>query len=469
MESAVKKILLTDAAVTRLPFAAAGQYTVRDTEQAGFLVKVGKRSRTYMAQGEFWREGHREFAATAKLGDADTLSARDARKKAKYAVGKIARGERPGEEGVPRRGEVTLREAWERYKEAHLVRKNRGPRTVKGYQDHMDQHFADWLDRPLARLGRNPQIVTERHDKVTKQIGPYAANGCMRTLRAVYNHAARSHLDLPRNPVLAVDWNVEERRDTGMGEAELPAWFGQLSGIANPVRREFHLLLLLSGSRPDALKKARLEHLDLRRRVLHLPKPKGGAKKAFDIPLSRLMVRSLLRLIRAGRMLHPEQAEFWLFPAGSTAGYLTEHKEERHILSKWGNELRQSYRTLAQPAGVSELDVHLLMNHSLSGVNANYITRHRLLENHLRDAQEKISHVVVEAAVSARQPSCKPIADWLGSCRVQPDLLQADNSLDIAAERQRANSGNRRPAGLRISTAFGCIDDWSCAPRRSAH
>jgi hypothetical protein len=35
-----------------------------------------------------------------------------------------------------------------------------------------------------------------------------------------------------------------------------------------------------------------------------------------------------------------------------------------------GNDLRQSYRTLAQVAGVWELDVHLMMNHSLPGVNA---------------------------------------------------------------------------------------------------
>ena len=328
-----------------------------------------------MAAGEFWREGHREFTATAKLGDAGELSARDARKKAKDALGKIARGERPGEEGAPRRGEVTLREAWGRYKDAHLIRKNRGPRTVKGYQDHMDQHFADWLDRSLARLGRNPQLVTERHDKVSREAGPYAANGCMRTLRAVY-----------------------------------------------PIRREFHLLSLLSGSRPEALKSARPEHLDLRRRILHLPRPKGGEKKAFDIPLSRPMMRSIVRLIRAARIIHPDQAEFWLFPADSASGRLVEHKEERDVLAKWGNELRQSYRTLAQPAGVSELDVHLLMNHSLPGVNAGYITRHRLLENHLRQQQDKISAVVMAAAARGSGDARKSVVTWLDSWRPQATM-----------------------------------------------
>lgn len=421
-----KKLLLTDQAVARLPLAPAGSYKVYDTEVAGFFVKVGKRQRTYMARGEFWRDGVREFESSTKIGATDEMTARDARKRAREVIGGIAKGQRPGETAKTRVGEVTLRQAWERYKEAHLIRKGRSERTIKGYQDHMDQHLADWLDRSLARLGRDPSLLTARHDKVTAEAGPYAANGCMRTLRAVYNHAAKSHLDLPRNPVVAIDWNEEVRRDTGMGESDLPAWFVELRAIENPIRREFHLLLLLSGSRPDALKKARLEHLDLRRRVLHLPKPKGGAKKAFDIPLSRPMIRSIIRLIRAGRMLHLEQAELWLFPADSVSGHMVEHKEDREVLSKWGNELRQSYRTLAQPAGVSELDVHLLMNHSLPGVNAGYITRHRLLDDHLRDQQGKISEVMMAAACRSRGKTNEAVREWLSAYRPAPDQSTGD-------------------------------------------
>jgi hypothetical protein len=43
-----------------------------------------------------------------------------------------------------------------------------------------------------------------------------------------------------------------------------------------------------------------------------------------------------------------EITKSWLFPAESEVGHLVEHKEERDVLSKWGNDLRQSYRTLAQ-------------------------------------------------------------------------------------------------------------------------
>ena len=87
-----------------------------------------------------------------------------------------------------------------------------------------------------------------------------------------------------------MDSGEEKRRDTALGLSELSCWIKDLSALNNPVRREFHLCLLLSGSRPDALKRAKVEHVDFRNRILHVPKPKGGEVKAFDIPLSRAMI-----------------------------------------------------------------------------------------------------------------------------------------------------------------------------------
>jgi integrase len=222
----------------------------------------------------------------------------------------------------------------------------------------------------------------------------------MRVLSAIYNHAQRYAQHLPGvNPVSIVDFNEERRRQTGMGPQDLSAWHAQLMRLPNPVRREFHLFMLLSGSRPDALSKARWEHLDRRRRVLHIPRPKGGEKKAFDIPLSREMIRCLLRVRRAAQQMYPAQADTWIYPADSAIGHLAEHKEARSVLSKWGNDLRQTYRTLAQAAGLSEFDTHLLMNHSLPGVNAGYITRGKLM-SHLRDQQQLVSGYIVKACLA---------------------------------------------------------------------
>jgi integrase len=263
-------------------------------------------------------------------------------------------------------------------------------------------------------MGEDPAKVSARHDSITEENGPYIANGSMRTFRAIYNHARKTNRDLPAdNPVDSVDWNHEKRRSTGMGMADLKGWFIELAKLDNPIRREFHLFTLLSACRPTALMESKPQHLDLRRRILHIPRPKGGADRAFDIPLSRQMVRCLIRAMRFGRQMHPFDAREWIFPADSAEGHMVEQKENRAVLSKWGNDLRQTYRTIATPAGISELDARMLMNHSVPGVNAGYITRHKLLEDHLRAQQQAISTTIF-SSLNPMLTSNENLRTWLG-------------------------------------------------------
>jgi hypothetical protein len=88
---------------------------------------------------------------------------------------------------------------------------------------------------------------------------------------------------------------------------------------------------------------------DARERVADNPEAlRSGARAKLDIPLSRAMIRCLVRVMRLGRVLYPTQAQEWLFPADSDSGHLVEHKENRATLSKWGNDLRQTYRERPQ-------------------------------------------------------------------------------------------------------------------------
>jgi integrase len=419
------KLSLTDRALHQLPFANGGRYVARDEDLRGFFVVVGARRKTFAVRGEFWRDGQRR-CKTVTLGRAEEMTVREARLKARAVLASIVNGELFKAEdeaaaAAQAKAEmgVTLREAWARYRTAHMERKGRSEATIRGYADHLERLLVDWLDLPLMELGEKPSMVAERHDRLSTENGPSAANGAMRTLRAVYNHARKSHRYLPaENPTLAVDWNREVRRNTAMGVEDLPGWFAQARKMRHPVRREFHLFTLLSGSRPGALLQARLEHLSIKDRILHIPRPKGGADRAFDIPLSRAMIRCLIRAIRAGRMMHPENNQGWLFVAESADGHMAEHREYRQVLSKWGNDLRQTYRTMGQVAGASEIDMHLLMNHSLPGVNAGYITRAKLLSGHLRATQEKLSKAIMEA--SRVKPGAWP---YFGSRKIGDPVL----------------------------------------------
>lgn len=339
----------------------------------------------------------------------------------------------------------TLREAWDRFRVSHLERKKRSPETIRGYRDHMERLFADWLDQSLAVFGEDPRFLADRHDLISADNGPAIANGAMRSFRAVYNHARKTCRSLPAdNPVSAIDWNPQERKNTAMGASDLPAWFEQLAGVINPIRREFHLLTLLSGSRPEALKQVRVTDIDLGKRLMHLAKPKGGELRAFDIPLSRAMIQSICRLRRIGPILHPDSGRDWLFPGDAPCGHMTEHKEDRSVLSHWGNDLRQTYRTLAQAAEVSEVDMHLLMNHALPGVNSGYITRAKLMRDHLRTQQERLSAYFLKAALGREHRPEEALLRWLnGGGRGLLEELMAEDP-DAARARTGARAVIRK-------------------------
>ena len=407
------RILFSDRALAAIPLMATGQRVVRDAELPGFFVLVGKTTKTFMVQGDLRSDGKRQ-SMRVKVGEVGKLQTREARAKAKRILGAITDGIDPRPKPPATKtvaapsSDPTLRHAWTTYRDSHMRRKGRSEGTVASYTDHFERLLKDWLDEPLSKFGNDPGLLKQRHDRLTIDNGPYIANGAMRSFRAIYNHARKTARGLPpENPVLAIDWNPERRRDTGMGVADLAGWWAELQALDNPVRREFHLFLLLSGSRPDPIKRARVEHLDLRQRILHVPKPKGGEERAFDIPLSREMIRCFIRVIRFGRAIYPEHARTWLFPADSDAGHLVEHKENRKDLSKWGGDLRQTYRTIGQAAGVSEVDMHLLMNHSLPNVNIGYVTRHKLLIDHLRKQQQAISSLLLGSVAThpARSPA----------------------------------------------------------------
>jgi hypothetical protein len=176
-----------------------------------------------------------------------------------------------------------------------------------------------------------------------------------------------------------------------MGLGDLNRWFSELAAMDNPVRREFHLFTLLSGSRPTAIQEIKPKHLD--------------------------------RAIRFGREMYPLQAAQWVFPAGGAPGHIAETKEDRDELSKWGNDLRQTFRNVATAAGVSDFDAKLLMNHAIPGANADYVTRHKFLEDHPRCQKQAIRSAVF--AVLRTLPAENPgLRRWLGRGVVQRAVFE---------------------------------------------
>ncbi|MDH2350405.1 integrase arm-type DNA-binding domain-containing protein [Bradyrhizobium sp. SSUT112] len=118
-----------------------GWYLARDTELKGFFVVVGKRKRTFTVQGDLRQRGKRASSIRVSIGDASTTRA--ARAIAKEYLVQISKGQHPKARQDSRVNEAktdgngpvvvaTLRQAWQRYLETHLIRKGRSDKTISG-------------------------------------------------------------------------------------------------------------------------------------------------------------------------------------------------------------------------------------------------------------------------------------------------------------------------------------------------
>ena len=88
------RLALTDKAILALQFAASGQ------QIPGFFVMVGKRTKTFMVQGDLRQNGKRQ-SLRLKVGEVGEVRTREARAKAKALLGLIGKGvdPRPKEAG----------------------------------------------------------------------------------------------------------------------------------------------------------------------------------------------------------------------------------------------------------------------------------------------------------------------------------------------------------------------------------
>lgn len=385
-------------------------FTVRDTEQKGFMVVVNQFSKSFVVQRDLWQgpRGKRRLAGTRRvtLGRVGALSLKDARDMARESITAFARGEDP--RAADRTEGVTLREAWNTYK-SWLERQHRSSRTIDGYKYYLEKYLKDWLDRSLTDLGKHRKEVRERHGFLTKNHGPYLANSVMRSFRAVYRHELQVQPDLPVCPVISKDMNPQRSRETFISPEQLSKWWAQVRAMRNPVRRDLQLFILLTGMRRGAASQARWEDFNEQTRVLRVPRPKGGETKAFDLPLCDSVMDILIRRQEENQILFPRS--HWIFPAHSKSGHVSEPKEVRKAKGPRQPKdkslpsphvLRHTFSTHATAAGVSWADKQMLLNHAPPRDVTGGYTHPAALVEHLRKEQEKVCAYILDHVNNAR-------------------------------------------------------------------
>lgn len=367
---------LTQALVNRALEDHARGAQVYDEEVSGLRLVVGTRSASFKLVGRI-NDGTDRYVSIV-IGRTDEVSLKSARERATELRLALRRGEDPR---TPKRAVPTLREAWERYRDAR--RDDLRPLTLDWYEAKVSGPLSRLAKLPMDRIDR--ETVRGLHERLTRERGPYCANGSMRALKAIYNDACRSH-DLPPNPVCrAVRMNKERPREWAVGPDGLPDLWRRLDAMEDAARAGCWLTMLLTGLRCGDARSMRWENLD-GDGVLFVPSPKGGPDRSFRTPLPRLLIQSLEGVRQETA---PLESPF-VFPSPSSR---TGHIEELRRTKDFPfapHQMRHTYRTAALEAGVDMQTIVMLMNHRPAGVTWGYVTRAHLL-GHLRAAQEAIS------------------------------------------------------------------------------
>ena len=258
------------------------------------------------------------------------------------------------------------------------------PRTVKQYRKLLEIYLKRIANVPLRRLD-SAALVKLRAELF--EHGPSIPAQAFRLLKAAWT-TARFHDpklgEFPPMPKGTMKGSPPKK--PAIKRSDLSEWFEEMKSVDGQ-RKDMWLLGVMTGLRLGDLKSIKREHVDLTKGVLSVPKPKGGAKRAFELPLSKEAVALLRRVLRS----HNSK---WLWPSSKTKSGHIERPEPLRpdgFSQPWTmHDLRRVYASAATAALVHPYHLKMLMNHALpSGdVTGGYIG---LEAEDLRPAQQAIT------------------------------------------------------------------------------
>jgi integrase len=415
------KIKLTEDFVRGLksPTDVAQDY-YWDKEVTGFGVVVGRDSakakggRTFVVRGRVAGAGDR-----VKVTIGSHLAPRDdkavwtvelARKKAKALLGQMAAGVNPNAAVDAARTPTgpTVREGVDTHL-AKMRKRGRAARSIQSFTHETGKYLADWLDRPFSELtgAKLIELHQQIKDNAAKREGTNPANDKGAPLaNRVIAHVSASWRSLNKklegklgswNPASAVDRDTIKPKRERIQDEDLKSYAARVETMRSPIKRDGLMMALFTGLRNEDVRTMRFENVDWDAETLDLPNPKGGENAAFTIPLSATPLAILRRRQKQNLEGLGKPDEGWCFPGIDQEGKVGPISDLRQSSRKKGgrfpvedvHSLRRTWESIANDEGISELDQHVLSNHSFGShnVNATYISQHI---DHLSACADKI-------------------------------------------------------------------------------
>jgi integrase len=245
-----------------------------------------------------------------------------------------------------------------------------GGRNIKQKRQQLQQHLIPFFgDKPISRL---TSFDAQRFIKARRDAG--ASPATINSELAAFGHLMRR----------AVEWSwldrtikiphlpVDNRRLTYLTQDQIARLLDAARADACWEVFPFAMVALNTGMRKMEILSIRWEHVDLARRIIHVPKAKAGAR---DQPITAELADYLAEL----RAMAPGAT--WLFPAASASGHkISIEKPFRRVVAAAGlnpkevtrHTLRHSVITHLVQSGVDLPTVQRISGHKTLAMVARY-------------------------------------------------------------------------------------------------
>jgi integrase len=314
--------------------------------------------------------------------------------------------------------------------------------TDRDYAKAINKRFADWRDRPIAKITRD--MVEERH-RTLSESSPAEANRSMRYLRALFVFASdyrdsNGQPVIPDNPVRRLSakrlWNRVERRTRYIEPEQLSRWWSAVNSLKNKpqypsreVLRDYFIVLLLTGLRRNEALCLRWENVNLERGTLCAVETKNRSDHVVP------MGSQLWELMRRRRKATDSE---WVFANPLTGKRVTDpHRQIVNIVAKSGvpfspHDLRRTFASIVSRLGdrLSYYTTKRLLNHRTSDVTQGYV---QFDLEQLRSAMQAVENFVLTHALDKAVGETSSALDHEEHVSPRPKELYGANEMHSEA------------------------------------